>query len=149
MKLVEEWRCMNCLEIYKSPIVECPNCGGKNIQQMKQLEKGEMAELKKGLERIVNEQRESDRRFDKMIRESRDTDKYEQICEGSKLRGTSYHVGYRKIVLSFWSFVVAIVAIWFSRPIGLGLLGLSITMFIWATLQKRAFKHKRDRQASE
>lgn len=72
-----------------------------------------------------------------------DANKYEQIYEDSKIRGTSYHVGYKKIVLSFWSFVFALIVIWFSRPFGLGLLGLSITMFIWGTLQKRAFKHKK------
>ena len=72
------------------------------------------------------------------------TNKYEQIYEDSKIRDTSYHVGYKKIVLSFWNFVFTLIVIWFSHPFGLGLLGLSIIMFIWGTLQKRAFKHKKN-----
>ena len=63
-----------------------------------------------------------------------DINKYEQIYEDSKFRGTSYYVGYKKIVLSFWGFVFALIVIWFSRPFGLGLLGLSIIMFILETL---------------
>jgi ribosomal protein L44E len=143
MKLAPEWRCMDCLEIYKSPLSECPNCGSKNIKQMKQLENGEMKELKKGLSRIGREQKELDKKFHKMVQETEDTNKYEQIYEDSKIRGTSYHIGFKKIVLSFWSFIFALIVIWFSRPIGLGLLSLSIIMFIWATLQKHAFKHKK------
>jgi len=123
MKLVPEWRCVDCLETYESPISECPNCGGKNIRQMKQLEKGEMKELEKGLKRIVRAQRESDKKFHKVIQETEDMNKYEQIYEDSKIRGTSYHVGYGKIVLSFWGFIAALVTIWFSRPVGFRVIG--------------------------
>ena len=68
--------------------------------------------------------------------------RYEKIFQDSKSRGTSYHVGYGKIVISFWAFVASIIAIWFSLKIALVSLATSIFLFIWATLQKRAFKRK-------
>ncbi|MEA3476454.1 MAG: hypothetical protein U9R23_08465 [Candidatus Cloacimonadota bacterium] len=69
-------------------------------------------------------------------------DKYERILQNSKSRGTSYHIGYGKIVVSFWSFIASIIIIWFSLRIALALFAMSIFLFIWATLQKRLFKKK-------
>ena len=68
----------------------------------------------------------------------------ERTYEYSKMHGTMYHVGYWKMAASAWSFTFALIVIWFSRPFGLGLFGLSIIMFIWGTLQKRAFEHKKE-----
>ncbi|MCK4445710.1 MAG: hypothetical protein KAW56_01365 [Candidatus Marinimicrobia bacterium] len=76
-------------------------------------------------------------------------DKYESILQDSKSRGTSYHIGYGKIVISFWSFVATIIVIWFSLKVALVLFTVSIFLFIWATLQKRAFKKNICRSAKE
>jgi Flp pilus assembly protein TadB len=124
MKVIPEWRCMECLETYQSKSNKCPNCGSTNIRQMQQLEKGDMEKLKNDLKEIARHG-------------SSDISKYEAIYHESKRRGTSYHVGYGKIVLSFWSFIVALVVVWFSLRIGLVLFGFSVVMFIVASLQKR------------
>lgn len=132
MKLIPKWRCIDCLEIYDSPVSECPNCGSKNIRQMRQLDKREMEELKKSIKRLAQAE-------DQMLYT---TNKYEQMYLDSKTHGTAYHIGYKKIALSFWVFVFAIIVIWFSWPIGLVLLGLSIILFLCATLQKLVFNKK-------
>lgn len=143
MKVIPKWRCMECLEIYQSKITKCTNCGSTDITQMQQLEKGDREKLKKGLKDIVRERSRLDNHFDEMVHCSADINKYESIYKESKRRGTSYHVGYGKIVLSCWSLIIALVVIWFSFRIGLVLFGFSIVMFIVATFQKRAFKSAR------
>lgn len=69
--------------------------------------------------------------------------KYEKIYEQSKASGGLYHIGYKKIVLSFWLFISAVVAFWISKKFALLFLVSAIIFWVWALIEKRfAFNKK-------
>jgi len=69
--------------------------------------------------------------------------KYEQIYNQSKASSGLYHIGYKKIVLSFWLFIGAVVAFWFSKKLALLFFVSAIVFWVWALIEKRlAFNKK-------
>ena len=106
---------------------------------MKQLNDEEMKYFKHLGETIHTEQQEV-KENDEYVNE------YEKMYKESKTQSTAYHVGYKKIAFSVWSFICAVITVFFSPSVAFWLLVLAVTMFLWGTFEKRGFAKTRQAQ---